>query len=98
MSDDFTSINFRVDGEVVEMVNHDSVPEIGERVEVGVRCDETGERLDPGVTSHSEWVDGEYQTVLEARVEDVTRHYHTARNRSELTVYVDLEVEDDGAC
>lgn len=91
MSDEkFTTIEFRVEGNVVESVPHPSVPRVGETVEVGVQFDENGDRLDPSV-DYDTWFNGSYETVLEAKVVDITRHYHRGYGRDELTVYVDVE-------
>lgn len=91
-----TSIDFYVDGEEVEYgIEHDSVPAVGERVEIGKRVDDDGDPLDPGISDVDDWWGADYETVLVGDVVGVTRHYHTAHSTTELTAKVELEVVDD---
>ena len=95
MNDQLITCEFRVDGEVVESVQSESVPRVGETIEVGAMFDEDS-RIDP--SNHNAWhdFDSEYKTVLSGVVQEVTRHYCSApRNRAETTVYVDIEPNDD---
>ena len=94
MSDNLISCEFRVKNKVVESVKIESVPRVGERIEVGTMFNE-GERVDPSDSDTWHDIDSEYQTVLSGVVTDVTRHYSTAPRRSELTAYIDIDVTEE---
>lgn len=95
MKETYTTIEFRVDGEVVESVEHESVPSVGDTVEVGAKFD-GGERIDPGIAEGRAWFKADYKTVLTGEVESVKRHYHSSLDRNEQTVYVELADADTG--
>jgi len=95
MSDDLITCEFRVNGEVVESVQIQSVPRKGERIEVGAMFDPRGNRIDPSDSDAWHRFDSEYKTVLSGTVTQVTRHYATEPRRSSLTAYVDVEPEGE---
>lgn len=85
-----TAVEFRVNGERIETVEHVQPPRKGEEIEVGAKF-EDGKRLDSGITEARDWYDADYEVVLRGIVKEVKWHYHTALNRSERTAYVHLE-------
>jgi len=95
MTKQLITCEFRVGGEVVESVQSESVPRVGETVEIGTKFNENG-RIDP--SNHDAWHDfnSEYKTVLSGVVKDVTRHYCSApQNRAETTAYIDVETSHE---